>query len=295
MQILSKVRAVYESKYKLLLFLTIGFLLISCGILFAHKVQTGEWLAKDISLKGGLMLTIQSDKTLDINYLEKELSKELGSTVSVRKLESIRGGEVGYTFTVEPMNVDNFLAAVSKATGITLEEGKYTVENVSGSLGASFWQSTVRVLLIAFIVMAVVVTVYFRKAIPAGAVILCAVSDILETLAIASLLDVKLSLGGVAALLMLIGYSVDTDILLSTKLLKREGDIFSKTLSSVKTGLTMQISSISAMAILYILTPAESLKQIALLIIIGLLCDIPNTWVQNVGVLRWYLERHGSH
>jgi len=56
--------------------------------------------------------------------------------------------------------------------------------------------------------------------VPSSCVILAAVSDIISTIAVTNLLGLKMSTAGIAALLMLIGYSVDTDILLTTKVLK---------------------------------------------------------------------------
>ena len=69
--------------------------------------------------------------------------------------------------------------------------------------------------------MGLVVFIYFRTLVPSLAVILAAFSDIVVTLAIFNLTGEKLSTAGVAAFLMLIGYSVDTDILLNTRVLKK--------------------------------------------------------------------------
>ena len=55
---------------------------------------------------------------------------------------------------------------------------------------------------------------------PTLAVILAAFSDMVVTLSIFNLTGMQLGKGGIAAFLMLIGYSVDTDILLSTMVLK---------------------------------------------------------------------------
>ena len=107
-----------------------------------------------------------------------------------------------------------------------------------------------------------------------------------------NLIGMKLSTGGIAALLMLIGYSVDTDIMLSTRVLKRkEGSIKERIRNSIKTGLTMQLTAMAALSALLILTQAAILKQIASILIIGLALDIANTWIQNTGILRWYAER----
>ena len=103
---------------------------------------------------------------------------------------------------------------------------------------------------------------------------------------------------GIAALLMLIGYSVDTDILLTTKVLKRRkegGTAFERTVKAAKTGLTMSLTSLAAATACLIFSQSDVIKQIMTIIVIGLLFDIIYTWIQNAGILRWYMEKkHGK-
>ena len=159
-------------------------------------------------------------------------------------------------------------------------------------MGASFFKDLIIALLIAFVFMAIVVFLYFRNLVPAGAVILAAASDILITLAIVNLIGMKLSAAGIAAFLMLIGYSVDTDILLSTRVLKRrEGTEMERIYGAFKTGMTMTITTLIAITVALVITQSEVIRQIMTILLIGLIVDIINTWIQNVGILRLYLER----
>jgi preprotein translocase subunit SecF len=140
--------------------------------------------------------------------------------------------------------------------------------------------------------MAIVVFLRFKTFVPSFAVILSAFSDIITTLAVMIVFSIKLSLGSFVALLLLIGYSVDTDILLTTRLLvKKEKEVHERIRSAMKTGLTMTGTTLCAMSVLFLVSTASLLREIALVIIIGLLVDLVNTWIQNVGILVWYLER----
>jgi len=140
--------------------------------------------------------------------------------------------------------------------------------------------------------MGIVVFIYFRSPAPSLAVILAAASDIVVTLAIFNLTGIKLGTAGIAAFLMLIGYSVDTDILLSTRVLKRkEGSVMDRVYSAMKTGLTMSATTLSAVLIALIFVQSEIVKQIMIILFIGLLVDLVMTWIQNVGILRLYLEK----
>ena len=126
--------------------------------------------------------------------------------------------------------------------------------------------------------------------------ILAAASDIVVTLAIFNLTGIKLSTAGIAAFLMLIGYSVDTDILLSTRVLKRVGDgpVMERIYGAMKTGLTMSATTLTAILVAMIFAQSEVIKQIMIILFIGLLVDLVMTWLQNTGILRLYLERKGK-
>ena len=192
-------------------------------------------------------------------------------------------------------DIDSLDSAIGEKTG-GLTKDDYSNEQMGPSLGASFFKETFRAIIFAFIFMAIVVFYYFRLPAPSLAVILAAFSDIVVTVAIFNLLGFKLSTAGVAAFLMLIGYSVDTDILLSTRVLKRRrGSVLDRVYNSMKTGLTMSATTISAVVIALIFTQSEVLREIMIILFIGLLVDLINTWIQNAGLLRWYCEKKRIH
>jgi len=108
------------------------------------------------------------------------------------------------------------------------------------------------------------------------------------------ILGISLTLAGLAALLMLIGYSIDTDILLTTRLLKRGGAVEDNVISAFKTGITMTGTTIGALSILLIVSSSVVITQIASILLIGLAVDIVNTWMQNSVILRWHVEKKGG-
>jgi len=136
--------------------------------------------------------------------------------------------------------------------------------------------------------------IYIYYSIPSFAVIISAFADILMTLVLVDMLGIKLSSAGIVAFLMLIGYSVDTDILLTTRMLKRsEGTLNQRIFGAFKTGITMTLTSILAVGVAWFIVKSFStvLSQIFLILFIGLGFDIFNTWITNASILKWYAER----
>ncbi len=289
---LAKLKQIYEKDYKKLMIIPFLILILSLAVLTHTKLTTGEFIEKDISLKGGLLITIQTSESLDISKIQEDIQSQIKASTRVKQLRNIGGGILSYTIESDTLDSDQLKVAITKATNFQFKEGTYTIEEMSAALSETFFQSAIKAVLLAFLFMSIVVFIYFRKIIPSIAVILAAFTDIIGVLAFMNISGIRLSTAGVAAILMLIGYSIDTDILLSTKVLKREeGSILDRVYSSLKTGLTMQTTTMIAMIVVLIITSALILKQIALVLIIGLLIDLPSTWIANVGLLRWYLEK----
>ncbi|MDP6138748.1 MAG: protein translocase subunit SecF [Candidatus Woesearchaeota archaeon] len=294
----SGMKKIYEGQYKKLLIIPFMLLLIAILLIGLKAAATGDFINRDVSLKGGVTVTIPTEQKIDILQLEDVISKKFPKNdVSTKSLSQF-GTQVGVIIDVDigeehrEEQIGILIEEIGKVLNRKLTTKDYSVEVIGSSLGASFFREVVTALLIAFLLMAIVVFLYFRTLVPSGAVILAALSDILITLSIVNLLDIKLSTAGIAAFLMLIGYSVDTNILLSTRVLKRkEGTDMERIYGALKTGITMSLTTLIAMTAALIFTQSEIIKQIMIILLIGLLVDLINTWIQNVGILRLYLER----
>ena len=288
---------IYDKKYKLLLI--IPFLILFLAILqISYQIYTtGDFIKKDVSLKGGVTLTIPFDKNIDIKQIEKQISSQFPKNdIAARTLRSA-GTVVGILVEADingndKSQVNVLLKTIEDSLKVDLSKVDYGIEIIGSSLGASFFKESLIALAVAFLFMGLVVFVYFRTFIPSAAVILAAFSDMVVALAVINLLDVRIGTAGIAAFLMLIGYSVDTDILLTVRVLKRkEGNVMDRIISSIKTGMTMTVTAIISTIVALAVTQSEVIRQIMLILLIGLIADIFNTWIQNVGLLRIYVER----
>ncbi|MBN2567024.1 protein translocase subunit SecF [Candidatus Woesearchaeota archaeon] len=280
----------FDSNWKLLMTIPLAMLIVALLFLSAKFAMTGDVIDKGVSLKGGVTITIAEIGDLTVLTLEEGLrSRFAGSDLSVRSI-SQAGTPIG--IIIEATDIDPRDLSDHLEGRYGLGPDSYSVETMGSSLGASFFKETIIAVLIAFVFMGIVVILYFKNFVPSVAVILAAFSDIVVTLAVISALGIKLSTGGVAAFLMLIGYSVDTDMLLTTRVLKKkEGSVFERILGAAKTGLTMNVTTMIAISVALIFTDSEVIGQIMTILLIGLFVDIINTWIQNAGILRWYLER----
>jgi preprotein translocase subunit SecF len=279
---------IYFNHYKRLLIIPIILLILALGQIGYQVATTGDFIMKGVSLQGGVTVSFITEKPLDLLRLRDSIIAESGNNdIVVRKV-----GQDGVIIEagMPESEIDGFIDIVSRQTGIARSE--YSIEIMGSALGKSFFSQALLAVLIAFLLMGLVVFVIFRTFVPSMAIMLAAFSDIVIPIAVLNIMGVKISTAGIAAFLMLIGYSVDTDILLTIRVLKRkEGTVNERIISSIKTGMTMTITAIASTLVVLIFSRSEVLTQIMLILFIGLMADLVNTWIQNVAILKWYLER----
>lgn len=282
----------YLHHYKKLFFIPLTLVILALAFLTYNVLTTGDIVEKDVSLKGGTTATIYTSE--EFPDLENQLHATFPEgDFHVRTLREF-GSEnpLGIVIEVSTVNATDLKLGLEEITGITLTPENYSLEFIGATLGESFYRQMLVALLLAFIFMGIVVFIAFRVPVPSCAVIFAAFGNMVCTLALFPLLGIQLSTAGIAALLLLVGYSVDTDILLTTRMLRQhEGTIVDRLISSMKTGLTMTAAAIAALGIGYLFSGSQVLQEMFLIIIIGLVFDIVMTYGMNAGLLTWYLRR----
>ena len=288
------IKDIYEKHYKLLVLIPTFILILALVQIGFQQTNTGSFLIKDITLKGGTTLTVfKNEETTDTVWEAFLQERFPGEEFNLRVLEN-RGVMDGFVVetSLSGDRATELIKTIEEKTG-TLGEDDFDVEIIGSALGDSFFKETIIALLFAFLLMGIVVLIYFRVFVPSIAVMLAAFSDIIVTLAIINLLSIKVSTAGLAAFLMLIGYSVDTDILLSTHVLKRKDvGINQRVYRAMKTGLFTTGTTLVAVIVALIISKSEVITEIMTIVFIGLIVDLVFTWLQNAGLLKWYA--HGK-
>ena len=171
----------------------------------------------------------------------------------------------------------------------------YSYETVTATLGAYFLSQLQEIIIVAFILIAVVVFIIFRTVVPSIAVVFGAANDIIVALGAMGLFGIPLGIASIGGLLMLIGYAMDTDVLTSIRILKRnEGTAEERAHSSMKTGMTMTATAIIVFAILFIISYISFIQtyyEIAGVVLAGLVGDIFTTWFGDTVLVLWYKKR----
>lgn len=286
------IKEFYFKNLKRLIILPILLVLLSLFIITSHYYKTGDLFNKDVSLQGGISASLNTDK--EFPDLEKQLELQTNKDVTIRKLTEFGSdNQIGILIESSDVKNDELRSALEKITNIKLTKENYSVQETGPSLGRLFYRQMLISLIISFILMSLVIIFIYRSIIPSIAVISAAFSDMAVTIAIIDLMGLKISTAGIAALLLLMGYSVDTDVLLSTRMIKRKEDpVEERITKSIKTGLTMTATTIAALFAGYFISNSFVIKEMFIILMIGLVVDIIMTYIVNTNLLLGYVKKN---
>jgi preprotein translocase subunit SecF len=259
-------------------------------------VEEGKVLEKGVVFQGGTQIRYSINESFDTAQIEQIFAEQGRPGTQARK--EISGNQTSLLVTVPPPEIGGEEEAEEILNDNSIKNFRVdaiSFNSVTASVSQYFLQQAVIAFGLAFTIMSIVIFTAFRDIIPAMAVILAATADIVFAVSAMSFFGIPLTLGTLAALLMLIGYSVDTDIVLSSRVLKRERKSLKQRIwGATKTGLTMSSGGIAGFTILYLVSIAivgpSELSNIAAVMVIGLLADMPFTWFGNAYILKRYSE-----
>jgi len=270
---------------KQLVIIPLVLLVISIVLLSFNMINTGMPVTPGIDFSGGTAVTVITPDTRD------QILTTFSGYPLIDVAEGVNNGKFLKFRSMDDAQFRSLTSLISQ---------KYPdakIDQIGESFGKTLQYQAVLALIFSFIGMAIVIFLAFRTFVPAAAVVLSAFADMVMTAAAMNIIGIPLSLGTVAALLMLIGYSVDSDILLTNRVLKRQGKLNEKLTGAFTTGIIMTSTTLAATAALFIVSwfgSVQILMEISAVLLIGLVFDIMNTWLTNAGILKWYASKGGN-
>jgi preprotein translocase subunit SecF len=261
--------------------LPLAALAIALAIILGVFLLTGSPVSLGLDFTGGTELRLTA---ADASSGDIEAAFE-SAGIDVASVRSIGAGD-SYVLTTQETDTDA-IETVAREVGDEVQ----SVDSRSASFGSDTQREALLGIGIAFVGMSVLVGLIFRTFVPSIAVVVSAFSDIVIPVALMNVLNIELSLGAVAALLMIIGYSVDSDILLNNHVLRRHGGFYESAYRAMRTGISMTLTSIAAMATMFLVSwylGIPLLDDVALILVFGLTADLMNTYMLNMSLLRWY-------
>jgi preprotein translocase subunit SecF len=286
----------YNKNYKKLLIIPLILVLFFGSVLIYNRITTGEFLDKDITLTGGTTITVSTTTEFNVDALKASISESFDTTdISIRVLsESFSRKVVGYEIQIgKEVDRDVLTTEIEGIMNIKLTHENSSIGFQGPTLGASFFKVAIYVLLVSFILISIISFYYFRNLAGSFAIVISVIADVICIFGLMELVGIKFSIATIGALLMIIGYSTDSNILLTTNIIKRrEGTLESRLKHTLKTELTMDAAAYTTYSIMFLLSNIAIIQHIAIILIIGIFFDEIFTFLLNNGLQRLWVGRH---
>lgn len=270
-----------------LMFIPILVFAASVGILLMNYVNTGDFIIKDVDLKGGTLITIESDEKIDTRLVEAKIDETFGSGI----VNGLRTGS-GYGVSIQVESGTKVSDVVEAAESAGVKVVDVSEQTIGPALGNLFFEQMRNSLIIAFILMSIIIFIIYRNPVSSLGVVLASLGNILATLAFATLIGIELSFASFAGMLMLIAFTVDTNIVLTSKVVAYGSESFmARYRKALVTGATLTATITATMIIVLFLSSSKLLINIAEILVIGFATDLIYTWILNAGMLEIYFNR----
>jgi len=262
----------FNKFYKLFNLISLSLVIISILLLFFNGLNFG------VDFKGGTLIELRAnDKNINVTSLRKSFSKMNLGDFNVKKF----GNENDFLIKIEKKDTSaNAIEIIKKELTSSLGEpfNFRRVENVGPKVSAELLKSGVIAIALSLAAMLFYIWIRFEWQFSLGA-ILALFHDVVITLGIFSLFNLEINLSIVAAVLTIVGYSMNDTVVIYDRVrenLRKFSDIKIFELTNISINETLSRTIITSVTTLLALVSiylfgGEILKGFSLAMIMGVL------------------------
>ena len=198
---------------------TIGFIVLGLALMLYHKERTGHYLNYSVEFTGGAVVQLQFESAPGPDAVRGAVSSAGFAGSEVTQF----GKPTDYLIRVPPksgeasaLNADSVGTQIAATVNKQLPNDQAKVvraESVGARVGSELQTKAITAILISFVVTLIYLAFRFEWRFGVAAIVATA-HDILTTMAFLAMMHLEISLTVVAALLTVIGYSLNDTIII---------------------------------------------------------------------------------
>jgi len=262
----------FNKFYKQFNYLSLILIVVSLTLLLFKGLNYG------VDFKGGTLIEIRADKnSSNISLIRDSFNQMNLGDVSVKNF----GNETDYIVKFEKQNSDDpkFIDNIKKKLSNSISGVEFRrVENVGPKVSAELLKSGIIAIALSLAAMLIYIWIRFEWQFSLGA-ILALFHDVIITLGIFSLFSLEINLSIVAAVLTIVGYSMNDTVVIFDRVrenLKKYADIKIFELTNISINETLSRTIITSITTLLALLSiyffgGEILKGFSLAMILGVI------------------------
>ena len=298
-QFLKKTSINFLGYRKIAITISISFILIGLISVVAHR-----GLNLSVDFAGGTLMQLKFDKPVrdDLGEIRSIINNQGLGSPEVKTIGKVSQNELQVTVSKQAEGstvADQVRAALSKEYSKNSFE-VLRIENVGPKIGGELKRDAMIAMVLSLI--AILIYVGFRFNIPFGvASVVPLFHDVLVTIGVFSILNLEISLPFIAALLTIVGYSLNDTIVIFDRIRENmRGGLRGKNFNDmVNTSINQTLSrtiitsftTLIVVAVLYILG-SDAIKDFALALLIGVAVGTYSTiYIASPVLLAWHKKK----
>lgn len=299
-QFFKKTNINFIGQSKLAISISLAFILVSAAFIFVHK-----GLNFSVDFAGGTLIQMKFEKPVrdDLGKIRSIVNGIGLGSPEVKTIGQIVNNELQITVAKQESEITSVTNAIRDALSKNYSENSFEIRRVE-SVGPKIGGELKRDAIIATILSLIAILIYvgFRFNLPFGvASVIPLFHDVLITLGVFIIFDLEISLTFVAAILTIVGYSLNDTIVIFDRIRENmrgglKGKKFPELVNSsinqtLSRTINTSLTTLFVVAALYFIG-SEAIKDFALAMLVGVIAGTYSTiYIASPILIFWHNKK----
>jgi len=279
-----KILSFIENNYKKFLMISMVIFVIFVGTILFNYFKYGYIINKSITISGGYVTLINNNYHITNPEIQNTLNQMnitdyvLYSTPNIIYIES--GKQINETLLINLLNQDY---------NIKLLPTDISIQQYSSLVGNLIFNQFLFFVILAMILTAFVIFIAFRASKITLNIISTILFDVVGLLAILSITKYPIGANGFIGMLMILGFAIDNNVVLSTNIVKeKEKPFIERVRMSFRVGMLMEIIALYTLLLLYFIVPEPSVDEFAFVLSVAIILDLLYYLIGNIPLYKYF-------
>jgi preprotein translocase subunit SecF len=284
MDISIKILSFIENNYKKFLLISIAIFVMFIGIILFNYLKYGYIINKSITISGGYVTLINNNYHITTSEIQNILNQMnitdyvLYSTPNIIYIES--RNQINGTLLINLLN-QNY--------NINILPTDISIQQYSSLVGNLIFNQFLFFVILAMIITAFIIFIAFRASKITLNIISTILFDVVGLLAVLSITKYPIGANGFIAMLMILGFAIDNNVVLSTNVVKEKDKPFiERVRMSFRVGMLMEVIALYTLLLLYFIVPEPSVDEFAFVLSIAIILDLLYYLIGNIPLFKYF-------
>ena len=273
-----------ENNYKKFLLISILLFAIFTGIILFNYFKYGYIINKSITISGGYVTLINNNYNLTNTEIQNILNQ-----MNITDYVLYSTSNIIYIASRDQINGTLLISLLNQYYNISIQPSDISIQQYSSIVGDLIFNQFLFFVILTMILASFVIFIAFRVSNTTLNIISTILFDVIGLLAILSITKYPIGANGFIAMLMILGFAIDNNVVLSTNMIKEKDKPFIERVKmSFRVGMLMEIIALYTLLLLYFIVPDPSVNEFAFVLSTATILDLIYYLIGNIPLYKYF-------